>query len=873
MTQTKCKVSEVDGTGNSQLVTQRNGLRQVLLASLKVGAPVALLALSANWVESLGSRALAAPQENGAASQVETAVHHNRLRLTAENVAVFRASGAVEREDSLHTECLLKEEAEPTQKPGTEQTNAADVANKAKPVEGPVDGPVEETEDSVSSKAVPQVAAKDEKPAKLTDKVNEGSASAKPSDAATTPHQLAFSDRATSRSQVANQAVSEDSPAPFAPLPTSAGSEPDAGTSLSLSDSVTPKHMSEAVSPGPVVEQDSDAGESGPDFIALPSPSGETTPDFLLAGSRRRIGERLRRLVGSQESEKSGDSAGEQPDSDESQELQFRELGPTDLKAWNLDADDASSRIASRVGEPLAEATAGLRERLRGLDTRTTELADRSHAREKVVSSREAFEETLSRLQGLNQSARRLPVSEPRTLREFNAVGESADAMASSRGQLPKTRVDDPLSLEFGDTDAVDGGSSLQLSSPGVVDGKHADHGADEGGLQLSDSGDQECPGAPGEGEPMEDHRPEDVEFEQDAHPYDAPAAQSLAEPDAELAPPVQSFTAREVRIHDGINQTLNYFLQNPETVVRRGPWALMHASLPFGVETEVVAGNRRVNALGWMCYNGVCARQRMFQATKNGFRTNVGPGMQGHEGQFLAILAQSRVQADYPIKIGRKSYTIQDLVRYEMATCRERTELTFKLIGLSHYLEPNQRWRDNRGRTWNLEKMVADEMSQPVNGVACGGTHRLMGLSYAIIERQRAGLPITGTWAKAEAYLNNYVNYTMTLQNPDGSFSTNWFEGRGNKPDMERKVQTTGHMLEWLIYTLPDDYLRSPRIQKSVEYLLSTVGRQPEYNWPIGPRGHALRALVLYNQRVFGAEQGSLKQFVATRGRNMNLR
>jgi hypothetical protein len=112
-----------------------------------------------------------------------------------------------------------------------------------------------------------------------------------------------------------------------------------------------------------------------------------------------------------------------------------------------------------------------------------------------------------------------------------------------------------------------------------------------------------------------------------------------------------------------------------------------------------------------------------------------------------------------------------------------------------------------------------------------------------------------------------------MTLQNPDGSFSTNWFEGRGNKPDMERKVQTTGHMLEWLLYTLPEDYLRSPRIQKSIEYLLSTVGRQPSYDWPIGPRGHALRALVLYNQRVFGAEQGALKQFVATGQRSKALR
>ncbi len=380
--------------------------------------------------------------------------------------------------------------------------------------------------------------------------------------------------------------------------------------------------------------------------------------------------------------------------------------------------------------------------------------------------------------------------------------------------------------------------------------------------VKIGDSEDAECPGAPSKDSKLVSD-PDDVPLESQPHPYDAPKAETKNEPDAVAS--ANDYSPRELRMRRGINETLAYFMEHPETVVRRGPWALMHASLPFGVESEVIAGNRRVNTLGWMCFNGNCARQRMFQPTKRGFRPNVGPGVQGHDGQFLAILAQSRVQSDYPIKIGSRKYTIEDLVKYEMATCREHSELTFKLIGLSYYLEADATWRDNRGRKWNLEKMVADELSQPINGVACGGSHRLMGLSYALIERKREGLPITGAWARAEKYLNDYVNYTMTLQNPDGSFSTNWFEGRGNKPDMERKVQTTGHMLEWLIYTLPDDNLRSERIQISIEYLLDSVGKKPSYDWPIGPRGHALRALTLYNERIFGAEQGQLKQHIAT--------
>jgi hypothetical protein len=298
-----------------------------------------------------------------------------------------------------------------------------------------------------------------------------------------------------------------------------------------------------------------------------------------------------------------------------------------------------------------------------------------------------------------------------------------------------------------------------------------------------------------------------------------------------------------------------------------------MHAILPFGVEAELGAGNRRVNAIGWACYNGLCKTQRMFQPTTNGFRINTGPGVQGHEGQFLAILAQSKVAPNYPIKMGNRNYTINDLVRYEMATCREKSELTFKLIGLSYYLDQQQVWRDNRGGTWSLEKLVAQELDQPVVGAACGGTHRLMGLTFSLLQRKQAGLPITGHWQRSEQYLNDFVAYAMSLQNPDGSFSTEWFEGRANEPNVERKVQTTGHTLEWLVYTLPDEQLQSPQVTKAIQFLLNTVGAEPGRDWPIGPRGHALRALALYNQRVFGAQTGKMRQFIATTKTESQLR
>jgi hypothetical protein len=138
------------------------------------------------------------------------------------------------------------------------------------------------------------------------------------------------------------------------------------------------------------------------------------------------------------------------------------------------------------------------------------------------------------------------------------------------------------------------------------------------------------------------------------------------------------------------------------------------------------------------------------------------------------------------------------------------------------------------------------------------------MGLSFACKRRQLQGMPLDGQFARARRYLDDCIDYAFSLQNPDGSFSTEWFETRANKPDMDRKVQTTGHILEWLAYELPEDRMHDPRILKAVQFLLSQIWDRRDHEWAIGPRSHAIRALVLYDQKVFGSEPGKRKEMLA---------
>lgn len=295
----------------------------------------------------------------------------------------------------------------------------------------------------------------------------------------------------------------------------------------------------------------------------------------------------------------------------------------------------------------------------------------------------------------------------------------------------------------------------------------------------------------------------------------------------------------------------LKHYLDHPETTAERSPWAVMHALLAFGSDYEMIGPKGRVNAIGWMCHNGLCKTQRIFTPRGNGFVPNVGGGVQGHQGQFLAILAQCQVPPDYPIQIGDRKFTVQDLVYYEMATCRERSELTFKLIGLSYYVDSNKQWRSNDGKVWSVQKLIQEELAQPIVGAACGGTHRLMGYTFAIKQRVLQGQPLEGQYLRAAKFVNEFIDYTWKLQNPDGSFSTNWYESRGNEPKDERKVQTTGHMLEWLMFTIGDEQLQSERVEKAIDFLLKHIGDNKTHRWPIGPRGHATRALALYEKRL----------------------
>lgn len=313
------------------------------------------------------------------------------------------------------------------------------------------------------------------------------------------------------------------------------------------------------------------------------------------------------------------------------------------------------------------------------------------------------------------------------------------------------------------------------------------------------------------------------------------------------------------------LNRCLStYYTKQVDANVLR-PWSVMHGLIGFGQATQVQFGGKPYSSVKYLCANGIGDDRRLLYVSNGRLKTHVGPGYQGHEGQLLAMLAQVGVGIDEPLYVDGRRFTVKDLVEYEKRTCRADRELTFKLIGISYYADSQESWRSDNGENWSVSRIVKEELKQPVSEGACGGTHRLMSLSFACRERLMAGFPLDGQWARAHKFIQDFQEYTWHFHNPNGSFSTAWFKKREAKKNAKVQLYTTGHVLEWLVFSLPDDQLQDQRVTKTVDFVLNLMMAAPNYDLDVGPRGHALHALRMYEERVFGkSDYGQLLDNVA---------
>jgi len=301
--------------------------------------------------------------------------------------------------------------------------------------------------------------------------------------------------------------------------------------------------------------------------------------------------------------------------------------------------------------------------------------------------------------------------------------------------------------------------------------------------------------------------------------------------------------------------------------------WQILHGALTyqtrFPVETE---DGRTVSAAehilhggqmnGWTVETGIVL-ENADGSESRGLRAVVEPGSktgQGHPDQWLAILAQCDLPSETPIVVGNQTFTMADFVSQVQYECPRNPgrEWSWTLIGLSNYLPSDATWTAIDGEEWSIEKLVQLEAEQELDSSACGGTHRLIGMTMAIDRHLEQGGKLEGGWAEGQRVIDRAIRTAKDYQNPDGSFSSNYLSRPGHSADLANQLGTTGHMVEFLTLALPEEELHEPWMQRAIWNMCGLFRKTEKLPLECGALYHAAHGLALYRERVYGPHDWS---------------
>jgi hypothetical protein len=333
----------------------------------------------------------------------------------------------------------------------------------------------------------------------------------------------------------------------------------------------------------------------------------------------------------------------------------------------------------------------------------------------------------------------------------------------------------------------------------------------------------------------------------------ETPEAQSRPRP--ELSPEMAA-------LRDGVRRTLLSYYSRPLSTQTNTPGDLMHFCMAYGRNAEVrteTTSTKMVNGIGALCWNYPCGGRYLINSDGEQFVPRIGYGLQSRHSEFLAMLAMTGVSPEYEIRVSEASGTVADLVRREQLDIRSGNDLSFTAIGLAYYLPDGATWQNSLGESWSLDRLAEEELDREVAPTGPAAVDRLIGLACFVDRGRNLGSPLSGRFAQIGQYLDSFHDHALKLQNDDGTWNPYFFGYRGTSRDAGGTLRSTGHILEWLVMSLPEDRLQSPQVLKAVAQVNSILaGQSSRLNvssmspQDIATYMRALHALSIYNQRVF---------------------
>jgi hypothetical protein len=211
-------------------------------------------------------------------------------------------------------------------------------------------------------------------------------------------------------------------------------------------------------------------------------------------------------------------------------------------------------------------------------------------------------------------------------------------------------------------------------------------------------------------------------------------------------------------------------------------------------------------------------------------------------------------MRLDRQFNVGGKKYRFADFVKHSRnrASLKKKQELSWTILVVGQIDGTEARWKNEDGDKLRLEDLLKYELDAPMDKAACGGTHRLFDLAWVHHLHLEQGGKNEGIWKRIAENTAHHQALAKKYRNADGSFSTNFFQGRENNSDPQRRINTTGHTFEWLALSLTDKQLREPWVEEAASALsmmIFELGNDPMEGATLY---HAVHGLILYHARVF---------------------
>lgn len=253
--------------------------------------------------------------------------------------------------------------------------------------------------------------------------------------------------------------------------------------------------------------------------------------------------------------------------------------------------------------------------------------------------------------------------------------------------------------------------------------------------------------------------------------------------------------------------------------------------------------------------------------------------------GEFLSVLAIARVGANYAFtphnrldidKIIQESesnpsaeldsallnssgnirFTVADLVSDAMLNCNGG-DMSALLPAMAYYA-PQERWTNYWGQNWSVLRIVDNELKREVNLSDSDSTDRLYGLTYALRRRLAfKNSQLERQYIIVDEYLSRMKEFTLELQNSDGSWNGAFFTRKGKSRSEDADFAATAHFARWLMILYQSGQLDDPRLTRTMTYLVEQLDQRREAYNPseMSQRdtraiAYALQAIAIYQQR-----------------------